>query len=109
MFFKRRIFRHNYVLLLEFFQVHKSGWITQRVWRFLKSTKWTDPPKRVKILSSPQEWTDHPKSVEVLKVHKVDGPPKRVKILSSPQKWTDHPKRVEVLKVHKVDGPPQRG
>ena len=28
--FKRRIFRHNYVLLLKFFQAHKSGQITQK-------------------------------------------------------------------------------
>ena len=28
--FKRRIFRHNYVLLLKLFKVHKSGWITQK-------------------------------------------------------------------------------
>ena len=38
-----------------------------------KSTKWTDHPKMVKILTSPQEWTNHPKKVKVLKVHKVDG------------------------------------
>ena len=100
--FKRWIFRHNYVLLPKFLQVHKSGQITQRCWKFL-STKWTNHPKRVKILSSPQEWTVTQR-VEVLKIHKVDGTPKGWKFFQAHNNGRIT-QRVEVLKIDKVDRP----
>jgi len=37
----------------------------------LKSTKWTDHPKRMKILIKSIKWMDHPRRMRN-KVHKVD-------------------------------------
>ena len=41
-------------------------------WRFLKSTKWMNPPKRVKIL-----------------IHKVDGSPREGENSYKSNTWTD--------------------
>ena len=59
----------------KFFQVHKSRRITQKGWKFLKSTKWTDPLEGENSFKSTRV-AGSPKRVKVLKVRKVDGPPR---------------------------------
>ena len=104
-----------------------------------KSMKWTNHPKKVKIIKSPQSGQTPPKKVKILispqsgritqrgwkfLSTKWTDHPKRAKILTSPQEWTNHPKRVKVLKspqsgwtppkrvkilIHKVNGSPKEG
>ena len=74
LFLKEEIFKHNYVLLPKFLQVHKvdrlgmkilinpqSGQITQRGWKFLLVHKMDGSPKE---------------GENSYKVHKVDGSPR---------------------------------
>ena len=89
-FFLRRIFRHNYVLLPKFLKSTKWK-ITQRGWKFIQ-VQYMDGYKL-----GPQSGRIIQKGWKILKVHKVDGSPKEGENSYKSTKWTDHPKMVKIL------------